>query len=89
MAATAVVFGLTAAVFFAVGSVGGAGIDMITASAPCAVLTRSANGHTTLAVADPTLTGSSVRVTVGPHASVTIDLTQGPPGTSHEVTLPY
>jgi hyaluronate lyase len=80
--------GLTAAVCFAAGSVGGTGIDTITVSAPCAVLTRTVNGATTLTVADPTLTLSSVTVTVGHRAPVTIDLAKGVPGGSHEVTLP-
>lgn len=80
--------GLTAAVFFAAGTVGGAGTDGITVSAPCTVLTRTVNGRTTLAVADPTLTLSSVTVTVGHRTPVTVDLTQDLPGTSHQVALP-
>ncbi|HEV3359992.1 MAG TPA: polysaccharide lyase 8 family protein [Pseudonocardiaceae bacterium] len=80
--------GLTAAVCFVAGSVGGTGIDTITVSAPCAVLTRTVNGATTLTVADPTLTLSSVTVTVGHRTPVTIDLAKGVPGASHEVTLP-
>jgi hyaluronate lyase len=79
--------GLTAAVFFMAGSVGGAGADGITVSAPCTVLTRTVNGHTTLAVADPTLTLSSVTVTVGHRAPVNVDLSKAPPGASHLVTL--
>jgi hyaluronate lyase len=77
--------GLTAVVFFAAGRVGGA--NPITASGPCTVLTRTVNGRTTLAVADPTLTLSSVTVTVGSHAPITVDLTQGLPGVSHQLTL--
>lgn len=52
------------------------------------MLTSTANGRTTLAVADPTLTLSSVRVTVGQHAPVTVDLTQGLPGVTRQVALP-
>jgi hyaluronate lyase len=81
------VLGLNAAIFFAAGSVGG-GADKITATAPCAVLTHTVNGRTTLSVADPTLTVSSVKVTVGSRAPVTVDFTQGLPGVSHLITLP-
>ncbi len=70
--------GLTAAVFFSAGSVGG-----ITVTAPCVVLTRG----TTVTVADPTLTLKAVTVTVSQHAPITFDLTQAAPGTTHQATL--
>jgi hyaluronate lyase len=78
---------LSAAVFFAAGSVA-TGTDKITANAPCVVLTRVVNGRTTMSVADPTLTRSSITVTVGSRAPVTVDLTQGLPGVSHLINLP-
>jgi hyaluronate lyase len=79
--------GLSAAVFFAAGSVG-AGTDTITASAACTALTQTVNGRTTMAVADPTMTLASVKVTVGNRAPVTVNLAQGLPGVTHVVALP-
>jgi len=56
---------------------------VITVNAPCLVLARG----TAVSVADRTLTLHTVTVTVGQHAPITVDLTQGAPGTTHQITL--
>ncbi|WP_037571701.1 polysaccharide lyase 8 family protein [Phaeacidiphilus oryzae] len=74
--------GLTAVVFFAAGSAAG-----ITVSAPCTVLTRTVRGRTVLAAADATLSLTSLTVTVGRRRPLTVDLTQGLPGATHQLQL--
>jgi hyaluronate lyase len=72
--------GLTAANFFAAGSVAG-----ITVDAPCSVLMREANGQLTLSVADPTRSVATVTVQIARTGYVSA--TPGP-GTSVIATGP-